>query len=553
MRERLGWPAREIVVRAHRRGVSLAFEAPVTALLTATEVNEWAWLGAIDAAAPVGPDQVPVGPDPVPVGPDQVPLKPAQAPHDLASALPLFLHLAADETPLRFGELLDAAAVRGVPTYPDDSHLSVGAGRWSRTWPMLELPDVADVPWADLRGIPVTLVGGSNGKTTTVRLISAMCSAFGWRTGYSSTDGVRVDDAVLETGDWSGPAGARAVLRDARVEAAVLETARGGILRRGLAVSGARAAVITNIQLDHIGEDGIDVLNDLTAVKMVVAKGLAADGVLVLNGDDPQLIAAASTKAWSGRVAWFSLDANAPMITAARAAGTPCAVLHDTGALELAEHGTSHALGNADAMPLTVGGLARYNIANALGAALAARAMGVDVEAVAQVLAQFGSDRNDNPGRLVRWTIDGATILLDYAHNPEGIAGVLRVAAALRATGGRLIVLLGQAGDRSDDAIRALARTVAAAGPAYVVLKELEEFMRGRAAGEVPAILAAELRTAGLGADALETCATEVDGARAAVRRARAGDVVVLPVHARRARDEVSAWLDGRVTAARQA
>ena len=171
MRERLGWPAREIVVRAHRRGVSLAFEAPVTALLTATEVNEWAWLGAIDAAAPVGP---------------------AQAPHDLATALPLFQHLAAHETPPRFGELLDAAAVRGVPTYPDDSHLSVGAGRWSRTWPMLELPDVADVPWADLRGIPVTLVGGSNGKTTTVRLISAMCSAFGWRTGYSSTDGVHV-------------------------------------------------------------------------------------------------------------------------------------------------------------------------------------------------------------------------------------------------------------------------------------------------------------------------------------------------------------------------
>ncbi len=521
MRAALGWPAQGMVARVHRAGATLAFEAPVPALLTATELNEWAWLAALAGPSPHGP---------------------GQATHDVASALPLLRLLEQLEPPANLLALLGTAASRGVPLYHDDTDLTIGSGCWSRTWPMDALPDALEVPWGDLRVIPCALVGGSNGKTTTVRLVSAMCAAHGWHTGHSSTDGVRVDGVPVEEGDWAGPAGARLVLSDRRVEAAVLETARGGILRRGLAVTGARAAVITNIQLDHFGEYGIDDLAALTAVKMVVAKGLAAGGLLVLNADDPCLVAAA--EGWRGRVAWFSLDEESPPVAAARATAAPWAALAGDGSLRMSVEGATVTLGDAASLPLAVGGLARYNIANALGAALVASGLGVGVDAIRRVLAHFGAERADNPGRLVRWNIDGATILLDYAHNPDGLSGLLDVAAALRGVDGRLIVLLGQAGNREDEDIRAMARTVAAAGPARVVLKEMEEMLRGRAPGEVPRLLADALRVAGLRDDAVESWPTEVEGARAAVRAARPGDVVVLPVHARSARDAVTRWLD---------
>ena len=527
MRRLLGWPAAAIVARTHSTGATLGFEAPAECLLTATEVNEWAWLGAIEV-----PESWPT------------PQGPAQAVHDAAASLPLMRHLASIEPPLHFSELLAAASAHGVPTYWDDTECTIGGGRWSRSWPLDALPPAAAVEWDSLQGVPTALVSGSNGKTTTVRLLAAMCAAHGWHTGYSSTDGVRADGVALEEGDWAGPAGARVALRDPRVEAAVLETARGGILRRGLAVTGARTAVITNIQLDHFGEYGIDDLSALAAVKMVVAKGLAIDGVLVLNADDPHLVAAAT--AWHGTTAWFSLDAQSPVIAAARQAGTPCALLGADGSLVLSARGETSVLGEAAQLPLTVGGLALYNVANALGAALAAQAMGISVATIAEVLARFGAARTDNPGRLTQWMVGGATVLLDYAHNPEGIAGLLAVARALCGPEGRLLVLLGQAGNREDTAVRELARVVAAARPAAVVLKDMEGYMRGRAAGEVPAILADELRACGVPADAIETELDEVRAAQRIVGMARSGDVVVLPVHARAARDAVTRWLDGQ-------
>lgn len=526
MRGLLGWAAGGIVARLHAAGATLGFEAPPECLLAATEVNEWAWLGAIEAPRPWPP-----------------PLGPGQAVHAAAPSLPLLRHLARTEPSPHFAELLAAAVAHGVPTYWDDAAFTIGAGRWSRTWPLDALPIADDVEWAARHGVPMALVSGSNGKTTTVRLLAAMCAAHGWHAGFSSTDGVRVDGDALEDGDWAGPAGARVVLRDARVEAAVLETARGGILRRGLAVTGARAAVITNIQLDHVGEYGIDDHAALAAVKMVVAKGLAPDGVLVLNADDPHVVAAAAR--WRGAIAWFSLDAQSPLIAAARAAGSPYAACDADGTLALSAGGETVVLGHAGQLPLTVGGLATYNVANALAASLAAWAMGVGGATIVGVLAQFGAERCDNPGRLTRWNVGGATVVLDYAHNPDGMAGLLAVARALCGPDGRLLVLLGQAGNREDLAIRALARVVAAARPAAVVLKDMDGYLRGRAPGEVPAILADELAACGVPAEAIETQLDEVMAAQRLVRMARAADVVALPVHARVARDELTRWLDG--------
>ena len=183
---------------------------------------------------------------------------------------------------------------------------------------MSALPSIAEVPWQELRDIPTAIVTGSNGKTTTVRLLAACARAHGWRAGYNCTDGVFLDDEVLAMGDYSGPAGARMVMRDRRTEAAILETARGGILRRGIAVSQADAAVVTNVSSDHFGEYGIDDLAGLADVKLAVGAVVKPRGLLVLNADDAQLRAQADDFARRfGRcppLGWFSVNAEDPRL-----------------------------------------------------------------------------------------------------------------------------------------------------------------------------------------------------------------------------------------------
>jgi UDP-N-acetylmuramyl tripeptide synthase len=195
-------------------------------------------------------------------------------------------------------------------------------------------------------------------------------------------------------------------------------------------------------------------------------------------------------------------------------------------------------------MPLTLGGAARYNIANAAGAALLAQALGIAPAAIASVLSRFGARHADNPGRLQRWRRGGVEILLEDAHNPDGLQGLLGIARGLLAPGGRLGLLLGQAGNREDAAIRELARRAAGAGPARVMLKDLPGFLRGRAPGEVPALLRQELSRAGMAADRMQTVLSEVEAARGLLEWAQPGDVLVLPVHGAASREQLVAWLD---------
>lgn len=522
----LGWPCTERAARVHATGVELAFAAPFDQLLTATEINEWAWQRALEAMGQAFPRP-------------QAPGHPAV--WDEASAFTTLRALAAEERDLGLTALVREAAVRGLPVLLDDRHLSLGAGRRGRTWPLGALPPPQAVPWEDLGAIPTALVTGSNGKTTTVRLLAALAAAQGQVPGHCCTDGVVVGGRQLESGDYSGPGGARTVLRHPAVEVAILETARGGILRRGLAVDRADAAVVTNISADHFGEYGIHGLEDLADAKLVVARPLGLTGLLVLNAEDPVLAErAAGLPCTAG---WFGLDFGHPRLAGAAAA---CGVRE--GRLRLRWQGREHDLGDVRAMPLSAGGAATYNIANLAAAALAAAALGLDPEGFAGVLGRFGRDRRDNPGRLETWRIGGVTVLMDYAHNPEGLAGLLGVARAFLGQGdvpGRLGLLLSQAGNREDDAIRALAATAAAFHPDQVILKDLAEYLRGREHGEVPAILAEELSRRGLGADRLRTVVEESDAVGGLLAWARPGDVLVMPIHGPKARAAVAEMLDG--------
>lgn len=523
-RDALGWPPGAIAVRSHATGASLAFEAPPDQLYVATEVNEWALYSALGLHA-----------SDAPVDEETELPRPHVAHFDDGEALRRLRELARAEARPGLNALVAAARARGVPAHADDELLSLGEGEAAQAWPLDALPAIDAVPWPDLRAIPKAVVTGSNGKTTTVRLLAAMLGAHGLRAGYSSTDGLFVDGVSVEAGDYSGPVGARTVLRDPRVQSAVLETARGGLLRRGLVADDARVAVVTNVSADHFGEYGIHSLDDIAAVKLVVAKSLGADGLLVLNADDAMLVAHAPP---DRRTGWFALH-----LGDAAARGLPaCGVREGRLVLVLADG--EHDLGVVSEMPLSVGGAARYNIANIAAASLAAFALGIAPATIAGVLARFGARNADNPGRLQRWTLGDVEVLLDYAHNPDGLQGLLDVAAGLR-RGGRLALLLGHAGNRLESDFRALAAVAAAARPDRVWLKDIGgDYLRGRASGDVAMILRDALHAAGMDEADLPVCLDEAEAARQALAWARAGDLLVLPVHEPARRDVVVGLLD---------
>ena len=549
-RARLGWDPPGgpegnlpgVVARVHARGASLALAAPVDALFVATEVNEWALCAALLAQ------------DPQRWGTLETALAAAaleDAADPAAVILPVLEETAAFE---RFGllagrearpdvrALLAAVAAHGLPYVLDDDTLTLGAGAGGRDFALTSLPQPADVPWDELHDIPTALVTGSNGKTTTVRLLAACAVSAGWLPAYCCTDGVFLAAQLLESGDYSGPLGARRVMRERTARAAIIETARGGILRRGIAVSRADVALVTNVSADHFGEYGIDDLEGLTDVKLSVAGALSDEGTLVLNADDAQLARRAGGLAarfgHSPTLRWFALDADRPALGAHRARnGATCGAR--AGRLVLHVEGAEHDLGEVASMPLTVGGSATYNLANLAAAALAASALGISPAVIAGVFARFGSSMADNFGRLMRFERAGVRILVDYAHNPAGLRGLLTVAEHVRGGSGRLGLLLGHAGNRQDAELEALAATAAEFHPSLIVVKENEAHLRGRPPGEVPRLIHAALLRAGIASSSLQMRLSELEAVHAALAWAQPGDVLALPVHSAAARAAV--------------
>lgn len=539
---KLGWQDRRSCARRHAGGASLAITAPCDQLFLATEVNEWALCAALAARDPslLRSLQDTLVTAALAAAADSGHFLPPVL--DEAAAHARFKRLADSEARPTLRALCAAATTQGLAWVLDDAELTLGAGLGGRSFPIGALPTVEGAPWQALRNIPTAIVTGSNGKTTTVRLLAACAQAHGWRTGYSCTDGVFIDGHEVATGDYSGPAGTRMVLREQRVAAAILETARGGILRRGIAVTRTDVAIVTNISSDHFGEYGIDDLAALADVKLSVAALVEPDGLLVLNANDAHLVAKVSGLSqrfgFCPPLGWFALDADLPALRAYRAHGVATCGVRD-GRLCLSVGGVEHQLGLIAAMPLSVGGVATYNIANLAGAALAAAALGIAPATIARVCERFGSSPLDNPGRMMRFDAGGVKILVDYAHNPDGLRGLLTVAAHLRRGTGRLGMLLGHAGNRQDADIEELALVAAEFRPDLVVIKEIETHLRGRTPGELPKLIRAALLRSGIAEPALRVCGSEVAAAHCALAWARPGDVLALLVHSSDARAAV--------------
>ena len=395
-----GWAGEQLSTRRFPGGVSLALTAPVDGLYAATELNELAWEAA---AAELGD-----GPPP-----------------DYAAGLVSLRGAIAAESNPALVALRAAARTRGVTFLSGEERVSVGSGAGVLVWAESLLPEPGAVDWSRVHDVPIALVTGSNGKTTVVRLLATMIRAAGRVPGYTSTDGVTVGTVVIEEGDFSGPSGARMVLRRPEVEIAVLETARGGLLRRGLAVERADAAVITNIAEDHLGEFGIESLAELADTKLLVAKALGNRGTLVLNADDPMLVE--RSPAVQAPITWFSLEPTSPLIAAhTRAGGT--AVVAEEGQILLIRGERRETIAAVAEVPITFRGTAEHNVANVLAAVGVGAALGLEPEVMARALRKFGHDPADNAGRATLLDIGGIQILLDYAHNPHGMSALVGLA-----------------------------------------------------------------------------------------------------------------------------
>jgi cyanophycin synthetase len=330
--------------------------------------------------------------------------------------------------------------------------------------------------------IPVVAVAGTNGKTTTVRLIANILSRNGLRVGMTSTDGVYVEGKRIDTGDCSGPKSARNVLLHPDVDAAVFETARGGVLREGLAFDRCDVAVITNIGMgDHLGLSYISTVEDLAVVKRVIVENVAPEGMAVLNAADPIVVRMAAS--CPGSITYFANDRYQPIMATHRAQGKRV-VFRDGDAIVAAEGMLEHRVALAN-IPITRNGAIGFQVENAMAAIAAAWALGLSWQTIHAGLSSFVNDAQTAPGRFNLFDYRGATLIADYGHNPDAIQALVQAVESMP-TRRRFVVISG-AGDRRDEDIRQQTEILGDAFDEVILYQDACQ--RGRADGEVLGLL----------------------------------------------------------------
>jgi cyanophycin synthetase len=414
----------------------------------------------------------------------------------------------------------------------------VAMGRSSERRELAGLRSIALGPLATLPRprIPIVAITGTNGKSTTTRLIAHICAQAGRAVGMTNSDGIYVRGELVEAGDWTGFGGAARILGEPGLDLAILETARGGILLRGIGYGANDVSVVTNVSADHLGLQGIDTEDELAEVKATVVRITKRDGWSVLNADDPRVWA--MRRLTRANLYAFSLEGRTAEVEEALDSGGRSATLED-GWLVLRGAGRRpRRLLEAASLPIAVAGLSRFNVANALAAAAACDALGLTTRQINGGLRSFGVDRTTNPGRLNLFERDRLFAIVDFAHNEAGLTGLMEVARAV-AGSHRVRLAYGTAGDRTDEILHRLGVIAAAADD--LVICEKRHYLRGRELDEMNEILRAGAREGGYTAE-IPALPTELDALRTLVGRAEPGDVCAVMAHVERR--ELFEWLE---------
>jgi UDP-N-acetylmuramyl tripeptide synthase len=511
MLQHFGWQDQSHTFRLYTGGASFALSAPMDALYVACDLAELAWdccvaeiLGqpALDVATHI---------------------------KDLQAALTI-------ERNPQLLALLASAAQHNVTCLADDDEISLGMGGTVKTWSVATLPEITGQDWQDFRDIPCAFVTGTNGKSTSVRLAAHMAKAAGLNAGVTSTDFIKVGDDIIDHGDYSGPGGARMLLRDPRTEIAFLEVARGGILRRGLPISKVDAALVTNVASDHLGQYGINTVEELAQAKFVVAKGLSDTGVLVVNADN-ELTRQQGLNSQK-TLCWFSQDEQHPLIQQ-QLKDQARAVFVKDGMLVYSHEGQQVELIQVNKIPMTFNGTASHNIENALGVVGLCKALALPNAAIVQGLLEFSSNAQDNPGRGNVYQRNGAQIIVDFAHNQHSMQAIVNMVKSMPAK--RRLVMFGHAGDRTDKDIQDLTLAVKELQADCYLVSEIEKYLRGRELGDISTLVKEYLLSLGVDGNHIHSAASPFEGMQYLLEQAREGDVVLLFVLDQR--DEIHRWL----------
>ena len=369
----------------------------------------------------------------------------------------------------------------------------------------------------DQRRMPIVSISGTNGKSTVTRLITHILVLSGRRVGTTTSDGVLVDERMVDPGDWTGPGGAAQILARDDVDVAVLETARGGIVLRGVGYESNDASVLTNVSSDHLDLQGIHTLPELAEVKSTVCRITRPDGWAVLNGDDQWV--AGTARRIRANVAYFSLASPQPAVVRRHLSRGGRAYLLRDGVLAEVEGDASQPIAAVADVPITIRGLARHNVANALAAAAAARGMGASIEEVRAGLVAFRPSSERSPGRLNLFRLGRHVVIVDFAHNEAGVTAVLDVARGIAeqaGDGSAVTMIIGTAGDRPDDTLRGIGR-IAARRADRIAIKETRKYLRGRSPESMIGELLAGVRAGGGVTDGIPVYGTESEAVRAEV------------------------------------
>jgi cyanophycin synthetase len=380
-----------------------------------------------------------------------------------------------------------------------------------------------DAPSVPEPTIPVVAVTGTNGKTTTVRLLAHLVRCSGGSVAYSSTDGVYHDDELVEAGDYSGFAGAGIALSQPGVEVAVLETARGGVLLRGIGTMHNDVAVVTNVSSDHLGLVGIHTLDELAEVKAAITRITRPEGWVVLNADDPRVLS--MRRGAGGRPFLFSTDPSHPAIREVLSEGGRAITVLDGWLVIFGKGSAIRRLVALKELPVALAGISTHHVQNAMAATAAALGIDLPEEAIVQGLRSFIQGSETNPGRANVFTIDERVVVIDYAHNEAGMIGLTEILAGLRPRGAEVWLAFCAAGDRQDDILYALGYR-AARGADHVVVAELPRYLRGRDPDDVVARLRAGAEEAG--ATDVPALPDEVEALTFMIDRSERHDVIGL-------------------------
>ncbi len=498
----LGWAKVFTAHKIYNNGVRLAFTSPFDITLASCDVIDFIW-ASVRQFLELGNYKT------------------------IDEATKALLPIIAKEENLTLRAIYSEATERGFNVFFDEGLVTIGSGKFSYQEQVDEV-DINKIPWGNIKDIPIVLVTGTNGKTTTVRMTSFICQYAKKVVGYCSTDWVMIDGEVIDRGDFSGPFGNRYVLTNPIVDVAVLEVARGGLCGRGLANTNVTAATISNISIDHLGMDGIETLEDLCEAKSIVYSAVDNTGHAIINLDDVYVVARYKAGLIKSEKVFFSQNlSELEMNHYLSEAAFICFIKE--GKFILTTPLETFILATVKEVPLTVNGFAKHNIENALNAIALSYELGCTPREISLGLLAYKNNYEENLGRANVFHIGSATVILDFAHNAAGLKAILEMSRAYSQK--RLKIMWGQTGDRMS-MIDDMAGIIVDYKPVEVVVNELENYLRDQAViGQIPKRIEDALLKYNFPKSDIHHVENTLVGVNYALNSLEAGDVYILCVH----------------------